>query len=496
MINLFSKICSRLVAAKDKIHRRKSIIFKAKKMPIRIKELCRTFKTTYRLSNLTGEEIITTIFSDDNDKVHKGSLFVPYYATDNECSENIKKGASAILTDHTIGTLPCIVSDSPETTLYDINEWLFESIKLPSVIIAGSEGKTTTKRMIRAVLCSEKKVFSQAGNYNTFQALTSSLQLVANDTDIIVQEADEKRPKGIEKCSKILKPDIAVITNIKEAHQQFYKDRDSLIDSFKGITAGMPNDGVVIINGDDPDSIKTFFGRKTIMAAIYNKNADCIAENITESADGMDFDVKFNGETSHIRLSVIGEHNVYNAMMAYIVGRFKGISLKNIQKSLAKYRNSGVRQNICRLGNILVYADCYNASQTTMRYAIKCFDSIKWKGKKAAILGDIGEIEGCEQSTYKAIAEYVQNSEIKAVITYGKDSVLVLSSIYANIQKKHCSDLKELSETIDSLKKDGFTSFLFKASHFVHLENGIKKSFPKHYSKIAFEEKLQNLLLD
>lgn len=487
---ILHKVYDRFRVYQTENMQRNSIVYRKGKLPITINILIEKIGQKCSLQMLDGNETITSIVAGDNGLIKSGTLFIPYCETDAECAKKIKRGAVAILSWHPIEGLPCVVCADPSLALYAINKWLYDDISIPSIAVAGSEGKTTTKRMISAVCSTTMQTFSQTDNYNTFEALCDSIQLLQPGTEIIVQEIDEKRTKGMEKCSKILCPEIAIITNIKEAHQQFYKTREALIGSFRGITSGMPDNGILIINSDDTDSASTDFGRKKISVAIYDKNADYVAENIRYENGNMAFDIQHKGESVHIRLSMLGEHNIYNAMMAYVAGRLKGISISNIQKALAGYKNYGIRQNVCKILGTLIYADCYNASKTTIRYAIKCFDSMQCRGKKAAILGDIGEIEGYEEETYKAIAKYMEDSEIDALITYGKDSSMILKDIGRNMVKHHCATLEELASQIEFLKKDGYKAFLFKASHFIHLENGIRRSFPLHYLKIMLEEKL------
>ena len=125
---------------------------------------------------------------------------------------------------------------------------------------------------------------------------------------------------------------------------------------------GLRENGYVILNADDKDSMGCGFQANTISVGIYNEAADCLATNIIEKAGGVEFDASFRGKATHINLSVHGIHNVYDAMMAFVVGKLKGIPEKKICNSLHSFSNTGIRQNIVRLGGVLIYADCYNAS--------------------------------------------------------------------------------------------------------------------------------------
>ena len=434
------------------------------------------------LFDLNPETELTAVSVADAMNICPGCLFIPYYESEQEIIEKVKQRAAAVMVEHQIPGIPCIV-------VQDLNEAvccfcsLFTSvIRLPAVVVAGSEGKTTTKRMVKSVLQQEKQVFSQAGNYNTLQALCCSFQEVCPGDEIIVQEVDEKRINNTVNCSRFLKPDIALVTNIAEAHLGFYGSKEALTQSFLGITAGMDENGVVILNADDPDSLHAGFAARILTVGITNKNADCVASNITERRNGMEFDLKYENETVHVRLPMQGQHNVYNAMMAYLVGKLKGIGVQNILKGLSQYRNAGFRQNIVRFGRTLVYADCYNSSAKSMEFALKCFSGLpKRKGKKVAVIGDIAEIEGYEEHTYRQIASFLDASDVDVLITCGNDAESIQRYLNRRIECKHTKDLQELNRQLKQQKREGGRSYLFKASRFMHLERSIATVFPIHF---------------
>ncbi len=169
-----------------------------------------------------------------------------------------------------------------------------------------------------------------------------------------------------------------------------------------------------------------------------------------------------------------------------MVGRLEGVAPENIRKGLASYRNSGVRQNICSLGNTMIYADCYNASATSVGYAIRCFDQVASpKRKKVAVLGDIAEIEGYEEETYRKIALALDRSGVDMLVTCGKDSKMLHNFVTRDMIKKHTGDLSELNAYLKTVKKGG-GSYLFKASHFMKLEDSIREAFPLVYKKLRW----------
>ena len=419
------------------------------------------------------------------DKPEPQSLLIVDHQTDDELRDSIKRGVTAVVAARRVEGVPCVAVESVWEFARRLTGSMYSLIGIPVVIVTGSEGKTTTKRMVNCVVSTEKNTFCQYDGRNIVLNLCAALTKIPVGTELFVREADESGKKSLLSYSKLLKPEIALVTNIAEAHLGSFGSKEALIESFRGITAGMDENGIVIINRDDRDSVAASFDKNVVSVGIYDSTADCVARNIKEGETGVEFDVVYAGETEHIRLSIHGEHNVYNAMMAYVVGKLEGIGTANIKKGLLSYRNSGIRQNVCSLGDTLIYADCYNASATSVGFALKCFDALPSHGrKKVAVLGDIAEIEGFEEDTYRRIATALDATGVDVLVTCGKDSEMIHSFVTRAMAGKHTRDLKELNAYLRTLKRGG-GNYLFKASRIMTLEESIQAVFPKHYAKLT-----------
>lgn len=468
-----------------------TILLNKHKLPVTVSALCSILSCEYELRRIDKDKVLSHIVVSDNDIIDKDCLFIPYDENDDQCRMMVSKGAGGVLTDHYIENVPCIIVNNIIDALYSICEWMFNAIDVPTVAVVGSVGKTTTKRMIKNVLETDRSVFCQSGNYNTFQAMCCAFQHVTCGTEIIVQEVDEKRVNNTANCSKILKPRIAVVTNIAESHIGFYGSKQALIGSFKGINQGMPDDGILIINGDDEDSLRAGFEKQIITIGIFDETCEYIARNIMLNSNGTSYDLYHRDmRIARIKIRTYGIHNVYNSLMAFVVGLLQGVSVANICKGLIKFRNYGLRQNISKIGKTMIYADCYNASATSVRYAIECFDNITHGGKSVLVLGDIAEIEGYENETYQQIAEFVNGSKADYLCTYGMESRQVLQNITRSIGNSHAFTASDLIDHLNKLKKKGYKCFLFKGSRKMKMEEVIKEVFPLHWYKMIIEERL------
>jgi len=250
------------------------------------------------------------------------------------------------------------------------------------------------------------------------------------------------------------------------------------------ITAGMDQNGTVILNADDPNSRKVTFPQRTIRVGIHDQSADCVARNLESAADHIAFDLTYRGEQAHLIIPVTGTHNVYDAMMAYVVARVSGIPVKTIQKGLLHYRPLGFRQNIYRSRGTTIYADCYNASAKSIRSALEVLEKQPRRigTRKIAVLGDIGEIDGFKEDIYRDVADSISVSDVDILITCGTDTELIHGYLTRELPAFHTRTLADLCDRIVSVRQKN-DILLFKASRSMHLEKAIQRTFPSAYVK-------------
>lgn len=468
------------------------VLFEKGLLPIRAGDLCKILGEDARLENLSPDTMITCFsFIGVYEPLREGFLLLATISTrDSSISKKLAEGGAAVLTNHSIDGVPTIVVENRITAAAKLLTWQYGAIALPSVIVTGSAGKTTTKRMINAVLSSEKAIFSTNENCNILQELCCFLQSVRTQDQVVVWEVCENVKRMPAICSEVLKPDVVVVTNVGDSHLGYIGGREEQNKLFREFTAGMNEDGVVVINADDPRSLEIGFDKALIRVGIQDTAADCVAYNIVNTRTGTEFDLCFRGEEAHVRLSVFGLHNVYDAMMAYVVGVLNHIGKRNILKALKSYRNVGFRQNIVRFGGVTVYMDCYNSSGKAVSFAIPCFCELPGtRGKRVAVLGDVAEIEGYEEDTYREIAKAVDDSTIDVLLTIGRDSSMIHDFVQRDIEQRHFTSKNELNAYLKDLNSRGKNSYLFKASRSERLEESIRAVFPAHYFPMKLVDK-------
>lgn len=415
----------------------------------------------------------------------KDCLFVHYERDhDNVARAAMRRGAYAILCSHQIDDCPCVIVKDVLGALNLLLRPLAARVHVPTTVITGSVGKTTTKNFVNCVYSAYARTFCNITNGNTFEYVGFELQRFDRKAKFFVQEVNESDPRNTLNASEVLRPEIAIITNMDKSHIGELGSEAAIIQAICEITAGMDENGTVILNADDPNSNKASFRQKTIRVGIHDRTADCIAENLISDADHIEFDLSYQSETAHLRVPITGTHNAYNAMMAYVAGRISGIPIETIQKGLLKYRPLGFRQNMYRSGGNLIYADCYNASAKSIRSALEVIQAQPRKpgGRKIAVLGDIGEIDGFKEDIYQDVADSVSASDIDILITYGTDTRMIHERLSRKLEAYHESAMDGLCKRVAAVR-GSHDIFLFKASRSMHLDRAIKKTFPSAYRK-------------
>jgi len=238
------------------------------------------------------------------------------------------------------------------------------SYRARTVAITGTVGKTTTKEFMSAVIGKEQKLFCNNGNRNSFLTVAKHItEDLTDEYDTYIQEIGAGTPQSIEKSGAMLNPDYFVILNVKKHHLNTYKTFDSLFADKTSVDKHMPAHGIIIANYDDEALASHSFTHPVISFGIHTKeNVKYRASNISEKGGVLSFDILSETETYSLSINILGKHNVYNAMAAFILAKELSIPTEKIINNLALYQTSGIRQNYQNTGGYHLYVDCYNVA--------------------------------------------------------------------------------------------------------------------------------------
>lgn len=292
------------------------------------------------------------------------------------------------------------------------------------VAITGSVGKTTTKEMVASVLTQQYRVHKTQGNFNSMIGMPMTLLEAPIDTQVSVLEMGMGAVGEIDTMSRLVCPDVALITNIGSAHLEALGSRENICSAKMEIVHGLTEDGTLILNGDEPLLwLMKGSSYHPLFVGIKNREADIRAMNIRQNKAGTIFDMIDRGRVvTNMEIPVLGEHNVYNAMFAYAVGVSLGVSTEAIRRGLAQFSNTGMRQNIYRFHDVDVIEDCYNASPESMKAALKVLDSYAAQNgnlRRVALLGDMKELGENSQKMHREVGEAAAASRLDLLITFG-----------------------------------------------------------------------------
>ena len=353
------------------------------------------------------------------------------------------------------------------------------------VAVTGSVGKTTTKEMIASVASTRFKTHKTKGNHNNELGLPLTLFELTPEDEVSVIELGMSAPGEIEYLSRIGRPDIAVVTNIGTSHLATLGTRENICRAKMEITAGMPENGTLLLNADEPLLVNEYNARggKPKLMSIFNRNGDYRAVNLRCRTDGTTFDMICGDRVvTNVELSVPGRHNVYNALSAFAVGTLLGIETEKIKNGLSSYVGYDMRQSIYEIGGITVIDDCYNASPESVRAAIDVLVALAQKkgGAPAALLGDMLELGEYSRLLHDGIGQYAATAKVSKLFCFGMMSdVVAEAAIKKGIRAENvfvCLDTRDpgtMADMILNSLSDGDV-LLVKASRGVHAERVIE----------------------
>ena len=347
---------------------------------------------------------------------------------------------------------------------------------IPVVAITGSVGKTSTKDIIASVMKEKYNVLKTEGNLNNHIGLPLTLLKLKDHTAMCI-EMGMNHFKEISLLTNILKPTIAVITNIGTAHIGNLGSRENILKAKLEILEGLNEEKNVIINNDNDLLHKWYSENKIYNVTTYGIKTDSkyMAYDIDYDLNSSNYKIKLDDKVYECTVLVPGEHFVLNSLCAIAVGKKLNIDNNSIIKGITKFELSKNRMEYIKLKNdITLISDCYNANYDSMKSSIETLG--KNKGRTVAVLGDMLELGKYSKNLHSKIGNVLSNNNIDILITVGKES----KYIYNNTDIKCKYECKDNNEAIDKLKKliNPGDIVLIKASNsmnFNEIVNNLKK---------------------
>ncbi|MBI5682554.1 MAG: UDP-N-acetylmuramoyl-tripeptide--D-alanyl-D-alanine ligase [Deltaproteobacteria bacterium] len=349
---------------------------------------------------------------------------------------------------------------------------------VPLIAVSGSCGKTTTKEMIASILRQSHCVLKTEGNLNNLIGLPLTLLKMNNIHDIAVVELGISEKGEMTKLTSICKPDIALLTNIGSAHLKTLGDIDGVASAKGEIFSGLREDGVVVINMDDPWIVKIAesIKQKKITFSIKS-NADVFLKEYSKNNGGMSAVFNVNGDNTEVNINGYGVHNLSNAAAAIAASLAIGAKKQNIIDGLKNYKPLYGRMGPIKLENdITVIDDTYNANPASVEASLRSLSEMK--GRKIAVLGDMLELGDASKERHRYIGKVAGGLGLDLLFVVGEfKKDIADGAIKAGMDKKCVQTLNNKSEVVNALEKilKNGDILLVKGSRAVGMEEIIER---------------------
>jgi len=352
-----------------------------------------------------GDQLIQGI-SIDSRSIDKGNLFVAIPGERFDGHQFVKQGAEKgakaavidknkrhIIDQETLNKMAMILVEDTKKALRDMASWHRRKFDIPTVAVTGTNGKTTTKDMIAQILSSRFKVLKSPKSYNNLVGVPLSLFQLNSHSEALVIELGMSSPGEIAVLTRISNPGIGVITNVGPAHLESMQSVEKIAQAKFELPDNMSSPRTLILNADDRILAKRIKQKKKderVISFGIEKKADFIADRIELNGDGY-ISFRINKELI-VNLSLLGIHNVYNALAAFAVGSLLDVDPQKIKQKLEKYTSSELRMELVQIRDIRIINDSYNANPVSVEKALETLKKIKTPARKIAILGDMLEL--------------------------------------------------------------------------------------------------------
>ena len=357
----------------------------------------------------------TYLVDTDTRKIRKGSIFFCLKGDNfngNEfAAEAIKIGASyAVIDEEKYNTLPnTVLVQNVLETLQKMANFHRKQLALPIISLTGSNGKTTTKELINAVLSKKYETAATAGNLNNHIGVPLTLLSMTPKTEIGIVEMGANHLKEIEFLCNIAEPNYGLITNFGKAHLEGFGDFEGVIKAKSELYDFLRlNKGTVFINTDDALQVKQSSG---INAIEFNSNA-------IKFVEASPF-VKVQFKNTIIESNLIGKYNYNNIAVAVAVGNYFDISENDIKTAIENYIPVNNRSQIIQKGSNKIILDAYNANPSSMQAALENFAQLK-DTNKIVFLGDMFELGKDSKTEHEKIANLATSCNFSKVFLIGK----------------------------------------------------------------------------
>ena len=434
--------------------------------------------------NQPVEKITISHVTQDSREAKAGSLFVPFKGENTDghgfIADCMQKGVTACFTEQEIepqNDCVLLLVEQTGTALLALAKYYRDQFDIPFVGITGSVGKTTTKDMVASVVSQKYNTLWTQGNYNNEIGVPLTLFRLKEEHEVAIIEMGMNHFGEIHKLAEVVRPSIALISNVGVAHIEYLGSREGILQAKCEIFDFMQENGVAILNGDN-DMLVTLKWKLPFSVqwfGIENKSG-IYADNI--QTVGLE-QTKCTMHTPKGDVDVViplpGSHMVLNALSAAAVGLALGLTLEEIKKGIETFVPTKNRMAVIKLENgFTLLNDVYNSNPVSAKASLDILQNAT--GRKVAVLGFMGELGDFAQQMHEEVGAYAAQKQIDVLCCIGKFCEYVAEGAKQNgMEQVYCFDTQEMFwEKGFTLLQKGDT-VLLKASRSMGLEKTVEK---------------------
>lgn len=444
--------------------------------PCTVREICDAVGGTL----LQSSDVSVTRVSTDSRSVPEGALFVPLVGERFDGHAYIVKalesGAAGCLTARTPdallpGKFYIQVSDT-RLALKALALWYRGRFALPVVQVTGSAGKTTTKEMIACVLGRRFCTLKTQANFNNDIGTPLTLLGLGPEHQAAVIETGMNHFGEIRYLGEMVRPDIAVITNVGDAHiENLGNTRQGILRAKCEIFKNLAPDGIAVLSGDDPLLDTVTLSQRILRCGTGEKCDVHVTDVDDRGLEGVACTVTTARASYRLETSSPGAYMIYPLAMAAAIGEYLGLTAEEITAGAADYVPVGSRMHLIPMdGQRLIIDDCYNANPQAMAEALRMLAKSRHR-RKVAVVGDMGELGELTEQAHRDVGALARELKLDAVVAVGeKMRALRETDPSALWFPDTASALPALPDLFV-----GDTAVMVKASHAMHFESIVKE---------------------
>ena len=428
---------------------------------------------------LTGEDSEFVGVSTDSRAIRPGELFVALrgekFDGHDYVADVLSRGAAGALVErdwalaHGAG-LPLVAADDTRRALGRLAADWRSRFAVSVVGVTGSNGKTTVKEMISAILAAEHGEdgrLATTGNLNNDIGLPLTLLRLRAEHRAAVIELGMNHPGETAELAAICRPTAALINNAQREHQEFMKSVAAVAEEHGAVIAALAADGIAVINADDEFAgyWRSVAGdRRTIDFGL--ERAAAVNARYTPGPNGFELEIHTPEGAATVKLAAVGTHNARNALAATAAGLAAGASLDAVRRGLESFVPvKGRLQPKPGIGGTAVIDDTYNANPDSVRAAIDVLAA--FPGRRILVLGDMGEVGEKAGQFHDEVGGYAKSMGVERLLTLGEYAAAAAHNFGSGAD--HFADVDSLVAALRNELGAGRT-VLVKGSRFMRME--------------------------